>query len=148
MEIEIRYLSAELRVDWLRLRRELWPEADDAEARAWEFRDDAVTLLAVTPELEVVGFAEAGVRPYADGCETTPVAFLEGWFVGKCSRGRGVGAKLIEATLDWARKRGLEELASDSLLEDGDAYRAHLHVGFEEVERSIKYRMTVAQGAG
>jgi aminoglycoside 6'-N-acetyltransferase I len=142
--IRVRNYLPEDEAEWIRMRSELWPEADRADAEEWARRKDAVTLVAEDARtLQLVGFAEVGTRPYADGCETSPVAFLEGWFVAAEARGGGIGSQLVRAAALWAKSQGLQELASDSLLEDMAAYRAHLGVGFEEVERSIKYRLPV-----
>jgi aminoglycoside 6'-N-acetyltransferase I len=146
-KIVIRDLGASDRHQWLCLRKQLWPESDEADALAWESREDATTLLAESSEDGVIGFAEVSVRPYADGCDTSPVAFLEGWFVHSSHRQRDVGRCLVQAAVIWAKKRGLHELASDSLLEDTAANLAHLRVGFAEVERSIKYRMSLDQSS-
>jgi aminoglycoside 6'-N-acetyltransferase I len=40
----------------------------------------------------------------------------------------------------WARERGFRELASDALLENTVSHAAHAALGFEEVERAVKYR--------
>ena len=126
------------------MRLELWPDSDRADAEAWAVRQDAVTLVAEdTNTTDIVGFAEVGERPYADGCETSPVAFLEGWFVSTEARRAGIGSELVHAAVAWAKSRNLQELASDSILEDTIAYQAHLSAGFQEVERSIKYRLSI-----
>jgi aminoglycoside 6'-N-acetyltransferase I len=131
---------------WLRMRFELWPDSDRADADSWAVRQDAVTLIAQdTCTTEIVGFAEVGERPYADGCDTSPVAFLEGWFVSSEARRVGIGSKLVHAAVVWAQSRNLQELASDSILEDLTAYQAHLSAGFQEVERSIKYRLSISR---
>lgn len=51
----------------------------------------------------------------------------------------------MQAAAVWAQQRGVRELASDSLLEDAAAYAAHIQLGFQEVERSVKYRMPLRQ---
>src|SRR4051812_30523101 len=68
---------------WADLRHALWPDQSreelEAEAKAFlrgaEPRLHAV-LLAVEPDGSLVGFAELSLRPYAEDCVTTPVAFL------------------------------------------------------------------------
>jgi aminoglycoside 6'-N-acetyltransferase I len=127
------------------MRCELWPEGSISDHRKgmaeWLARPETVVLVAVRGEgAGLAGFAEAGTRPYADGCESSPVAFLEGWYVDADLRRTGVGAALLRAVESWARARGLSELASDALLESTTSHRAHEALGFIEVERAVRYR--------
>lgn len=131
--------------EWLRLRKALWDDSDVLEATAWTLREDAATSVAEHLSISgLVGFAEVGTQAYADGCETSPVAFLEGWYVEPGLRRTGVGARLVSAVGAWGKSQGLHELASDSDLENVTAHAAHLSLGFEEIERSIKYRLSLA----
>lgn len=83
---------------------------------------------------------ELSLRPYADGCDSSPVPFVEGWYVAPEARRMGVGAALVRATERWALDNGYSEMASDALLENTGSERAHKAVGFEEVERAIRFR--------
>lgn len=145
----VRNYTAEDFDEWVRLRSALWPEIPAAsaeeEAHAWLALPGAAVLVAVEAEGDagLAGFAEVGERPYADGCDTSPVAYLEGWYVNLARRGRGVGRALIEAAVQWARERGYREMGSDALLEEVGSQRAHERVGFEEVERAVRYRRTL-----
>ncbi len=141
-DVIVRKLRPEDETDWLVMRKKLWPDSDEADAREWSTCENAATLVAErSGQSGPIGFIEVGTRPYADGCETSPVAFVEGWYVDLPHRRVGVGARLVHAATLWAQNRGLKELASDSLLENKPAHFAHLGVGFQEVERSIKYRL-------
>jgi len=131
----------------MRLRLALWPDISgdetDQEAEAAELlaKKDATVLVAESPTgVGLAGFAEVGERAYADGCDTAPVAYLEGWYVEEDFRGQGIGRALIAAAEDWARERGYREFASDALLENVDSQKAHEAIGFEEVERAVRYR--------
>lgn len=131
--------------EWCRMRCALWP--DDTRAGhergmvEWLARPDAVVLVAVRGDGNgLAGFAEVATRPYADGCDTSPVAFLEGWYVDPDLRRSGVGRALVDAAEDWARERGLREFASDALLDNVTSHKAHEAVGFQEVERAVRYR--------
>ena len=97
-------------------------------------------LLAVDEERGAVGFVELSLRPYAEGCETSPVAYVEGWFSDETVRRQGVGRLLIEAAEQWAREQGCTELASDTKVENEVAEAAHRSLGFEETNRMICYR--------
>lgn len=87
-----------------------------------------------------VGFLELGLRNYAEGCITSPVAYVEGLYVEKDYRRRRIGAALIEAAEDWAKLQGHEELASDTQLGNDASLTAHQAYGFREVERIICLR--------
>ncbi|MFO0849709.1 MAG: GNAT family N-acetyltransferase [Gemmataceae bacterium] len=128
------------------MRRALWPEIgpdDTADAAGWLARTDTATFVAVRPEGGLAGFAEFGVRPEAEGCGPEPVAYLEGWYVAPDARRTGVGAALVRAGEAWTRQRGHRELASDALTENTTAHRAHLALGFVEVERVVLYRKSL-----
>ena len=62
--------------------------------------------------------AELAERPFAEGCTTQPVAYLEGWYVAPEAGGLGVGGPHIAAAEEWAREHGHRELASDTELEN------------------------------
>lgn len=130
--------------EWLRMRRTLWPElagTDEMDdAAAWLARPDAVVIVAERLGGGLSGFAELGARPYADGCDTSPVAFLEGWYVDEDVRRQGVATALLDAGEAWARSRGYSELASDALLDNTASHRPHSALGFSEVERAVRYR--------
>lgn len=134
--------------EWLRMRRALWPEiereSEATDAAEWLARPDAVVLVAERRDgAGLAGFAELAERAYAEGCESSPVAFLEGWYVDEDVRRSGVGAALVRAGEEWARRRGHRELASDALLDNAVSHRAHEALGFTEVERIVCYRKTL-----
>jgi aminoglycoside 6'-N-acetyltransferase I len=131
--------------EWLRMRRALWPElvvdAEAADAAEWLARPDAVVIVAErSAEAGLAGFVELGARAYADGCDTSPVAFLEAWYVDEDVRRKGIGSSLVRAGEEWARQHGYRELASDALLDNTTSQRAHEALGFAEVERAVRYR--------
>lgn len=149
MTVTLRAREPQDDAEWLRMRLALWPEGSAAEHRRgmeeWLARPDTITLVAEREDgARLAGFAEVGTRPYADGCESSPVAFLEGWFVDEDVRRQGVGMSLVREAEAWALARGLSEFASDALLENDVSHRAHLALGFEEVERAVRYRKALA----
>jgi aminoglycoside 6'-N-acetyltransferase I len=131
--------------EWLRMRLELWPEDSRAGHESgmaeWRGRPDTIVLVAERADAEgLAGFAEVGMRPYADGCDTHPVAYLEGWYVDADARRQGVGSALIRAAEGWARQQGYREFASDALFNNLISQQAHEALGFQEVERAVLYR--------
>jgi len=131
---------------WLRMRAALWPDgADTHAAEIEEFLsgtalEPLAVLIAEDPEKGPIGFAELSLRACAEGCRTSPVGYLEGWFVEAEARGRGVGRLLVEAAARWARGRGCRELASDSAAANEISRTAHQSAGFEETGLIRCYR--------
>jgi aminoglycoside 6'-N-acetyltransferase I len=149
--MQIRTYTPTDQSDWLRMRRILWPhmvnEDEVADAALWLDRSDATVLVAVRTDGRLAGFAEVGARSYAEGCETSPVAYLEAWYVDEDVRGTGIGAALVRAAESWARARGYTEMGSDALLDNVDSHRAHEAVGFTEVERAVMFRKSLQEQA-
>jgi aminoglycoside 6'-N-acetyltransferase I len=136
--------------EWLALRCALWPDEleeslrEDIAAMLEAPDGDEAAWLALEAT-EVIGFAEAALRhDYVNGCETSPVAFLEGIFVVPAARGRGVGRALSEAVAAWGRSRGAREYASDALLDNLESHAFHAALGFEEAERVVYFRRALA----
>jgi aminoglycoside 6'-N-acetyltransferase I len=132
---------------WARLRACLWPSrsAEDhrrglAEALCSGGGDD-VAFVARSDTGEVIGFAEAALRhDYVNGCDTSPVLFLEGLYVVPAHRRQGVGRSLCAAVEGWGRSRGVREFASDALADNPAAHHFHAAAGFEETERVVFFR--------
>jgi aminoglycoside 6'-N-acetyltransferase I len=65
--------------------------------------------------LTIVGFLEMSLRhEYVEGCETSPVAYLEGIFVLGEHRNKGVAKLLVKQAEEWAINAGCTEIASDA----------------------------------
>jgi aminoglycoside 6'-N-acetyltransferase I len=139
--MNVRPADAADRTDHARMRAALWPDADPTELAAeldgLLADPDQVAFVAEREDGRVCGFAEARVRPFANGVDESPCAFLEGWWVDEDIRRAGVGSALLAAVEDWARGRGFTELGSDALLDNTLGQQAHLGLGFEERERVI-----------
>ena len=121
------------------MRQALWPsEAGEHAREIARYFDRGGTpqllevLLAFGEKREAVGFVELSIRPYAEGCTTDRVAFVEGWYVEPSERRRGFGAALIRAAEDWARSQGCVELGSDAEVENVESAAAHRALGFAE----------------
>ncbi len=125
---------------WLALRRALWPQGLEAEHRREieQFfggelpRDPWAVLLAEDERGRLVGLAELSLRAHAEGCRSSPVAYLEGWFVAQEARGRGAGRALVAAAESLGRSQGCSEFASDTSADNHAAAAAHRSVGFQD----------------
>jgi aminoglycoside 6'-N-acetyltransferase I len=55
-------------------------------------------------------------------------------------RGKGTGARLLEAAEEWARGHGCVEMASDTWIDHTLSQRVHEVLKFEVVDRCVHYR--------
>ena len=132
---------------WGRLRACLWDDSagevmgnDDMRAAIDPSRP-ATAILAVDDGDRPFGFVEVAVRhDYVNGSESSPVGFIEGWYVDAGWQGRGVGRALIDAAAGWVRSQGCDELCSDALIDADASHAAHRACGFEETERVVYFR--------
>jgi len=125
--------------EWAALRRQLWPNSQDAELLTTLERGAAFLIRDDTGR--AIGFAEAALRhDYVNGCNTSPVVFLEGIFVCPEHRRQGAARLLCRAVANWAKAAGVTEFASDVPLDNPDSQQMHIALGFTETERVIYYR--------
>jgi aminoglycoside 6'-N-acetyltransferase I len=143
IEVTIRRATPADKPEWVRMRQGVWPEApldylnydlDDilADARRAVF-------IAARAGGKVIGFVEASLREYGEGCETSPVGYIESWFVDEDLRGQGIGGMLVHTAENWARERGCTEMGSDTWLENQVSIEAHKKLGYEEAECLIHF---------
>ena len=92
----------------------------------------------------IVGFLELDFRPYAPDCRSSPVPFIEGWYVEPAWQRRGIGRALVEAAEVKARDMGYTEIASDAEQGNADGIAAHRALGYEEVERVVCFRRSLS----
>lgn len=116
-----------------RLGRLMFPEADDP------FGDGVVWFVIDRGDGRLGGYVEVGTRAYAEGCDSSPVAYVEAWYVDEDLRRQGWGRQLFAAVEAWARANGHTELASGSLLENTASIAAHKRLGFTEIERQVHF---------
>lgn len=151
----VRRVNAGDALAWLRLREALWPEhapgehaREIAEYFAGRLHMPLEVLVAEQQAGVPVGFAELSIRPYAEGCVSDRVAYLEGWYVAPQARRQGVGRALLVAAERWAATQGCTEFASDALIDNDVSATAHRALGFVEVERIRCFRKDLAPPHG
>lgn len=134
--------------EWSRMSQALDPASGSAEhedeMRATLARSDAAVFFAERADGSICGYVEAGSRPYADGCDSSPVGYVEAWYVDPDARLAGYGRALLAAAEEWARSQGYREMASDALLDNVVSFEAHLASGYSEVDRVIQFRKPLA----
>ena len=143
MSYDIRRATAADKPEWVRMRQMLWPEAplDYLEYDMDEILTDPrqEVFIASRADGKLVAFIEASLREYAEGCETSPVGYIEAWYVDENIRGQKLGREIMSTAENWARKKGCTEMASDTWLDNEGSIGAHLKMGYHEVEKLIHF---------
>lgn len=133
--------------EWLRLSQALDPatprEEHLADMRLIRARRDAAVFVVERPTGGLAGYVEIASRSYADGCATSPVGYVEAWYVDADVRRTGYGRALLAAAEEWARAQGYTEIASDALLENELSLYAHLGTGYRIVDRVVQFRKSL-----
>lgn len=141
MPISIHPYSESTLHAWLTMRAALFNEEDpallDEEVRQIA-RDGTLKsqpfqcLLAFDEHEQPVGFIEMTIRSSAEECMSSPVLYIEGWFVDPVHQGKGVGRALMDAACVWGRGHGCREAASDARPDNTGSINAHHALGFKD----------------
>jgi aminoglycoside 6'-N-acetyltransferase I len=150
MNFNIREMGASDCAAWIDMRDSLWPgEPPSGHVRAIAAilaSDTAWGFIAESIEGTPAAFAELAIRPYANGCDSEPVPFLEGIFVRPQFRRKRAGARLIAHVETFVTARGFRELGSDALIDNHESHAAHRGWGFSETERVVYFRKILQRG--
>jgi aminoglycoside 6'-N-acetyltransferase I len=148
MPLSIRLATKNDLTAWSLMRAALWPK-HSVESHLADLKnqvsDPRFQGFVAEDEGALVGFAEASQRDFANGCDTKPVAFLEGIWVVEHSRRAGVGQQLVAAVEAWAKSKGLKELASDTETGNAGSVQAHSAWGFKEKVRTVCFCKKLAE---
>lgn len=127
--------------DYARLRACMWElDRDDNREeveRQLEDQEHWAVFVACEEGRGCIGFLEVWLREYAEGASSSPVGYLEGWYVEPDFRCKGIGRMLVEAGENWARSVGCTDIASDSEVDNVGGIRAHQQLGYAEVTRIV-----------
>jgi aminoglycoside 6'-N-acetyltransferase I len=144
MTVRVRIARPEDGAEWLRMRLALWddcPREQQMQEMEGVLKSDIdEVFLAERHEGGLCGFVELAVRSRANGCDSAPVGYIEGWFVDPDVRRRGIGKALIEAAETWARSKACRQMASDAELWNVVSHQAHGAVGYEESARLVLFK--------
>jgi aminoglycoside 6'-N-acetyltransferase I len=126
MDITFRRVTHEDKAEWFRMRKGIWPEAPD-EYMTFDMdeilaNDDYFVIFACD-DGKPIGLTEAQIRDY----------------VQEDYRGKRIAGIMTQAAENWIREKGCTEVASDTWLDNQPSIRAHLNMGYTEVERLVHY---------
>lgn len=85
-----------------------------------------------------IAFIHASIRnDYVEGSDELPVAYIEAIYVKPEYRQKGIAKNLIDAAENWAKQKGLKQIASDTEIDNIASIDFHRKVGFHEAGRIV-----------
>lgn len=114
------------------LQGEEWAHNEKWVEKALEksLKTDDYKIFVAEANEEIVGFVSLVVFPSL--WEGSAQGLINDFFVDKSFQGKGVGAKLLEALVEWADAEGIEELHVSTGWENEAARRLYEKFGFTE----------------
>lgn len=147
MNAQIEILSDNTIEHLTTLSLELWPECDyDEEKEQWQKlmhqADQYCALVKVNDTY--VGFIHISTRyEYVEGADADKIAYLEGIYVKPAYRNHQIATSLLKSGEAWATSKGLNELGSDTEIDNQISQLFHQQAGFKEVNRIVCYMKTI-----
>lgn len=143
--MEIRPLNRSDVEAWIDMRLRLWPDHARHElvGETVDWAHGKLGVFVAEVEDGLTGFAEVSIHDSAPGCTTSPVGYLEGWWVEPEHRRSGAGTALLRATEQWARDHGATEFASDVHADNELSRAAHRAAGFAEKRAVLRFHKLI-----
>lgn len=87
-----------------------------------------------------VGFINVAIRTdYVEGSKTHLVGYLEGVYVKKAFRNRGIATLLFKEAKKWFAVKKVKEIGSDVEIHNKKSQRFHAKLGFKRGETLVHY---------
>ena len=124
-----------------KLTRELWPDCSfDEEFENYKHiigaRNEVCYLFKDRDEY--IAFIQVSIRnDYVEGATDLPVAYIEAVYVKIEYQRQGIARKLIRVAEEWAKQKGVKQIASDTNITNLASINFHKKIGFEEAERIV-----------
>lgn len=131
--------------DWSILRQLLWPhhsiDAHLVDGHKIICSEHLNAFILQDQSGQYIGLADASIRyDYVNGCQHSPVVYLEGLFILKDYRRLGLSSLLISKVEKWGKAYGCLELASDTAITNDVAQNMHKKLGFIETETVMFFK--------
>lgn len=100
------------------------------------FEDELEWLVYLVKEdQQLIGFIESSLRQSYEGCESSPVGVIEGWYIDLNHRKQGIGKQLVTQAENWAKEKGCQEMVSDVEFDNSISLEAHEKLGYSVIDQ-------------
>lgn len=125
----------------------LWPkhllEELEEDMSNYILGEDSAVFIKYYEDIPV-GFAQCTLRrDYVEGCESSPIGYLEGIFVREDYRKKDIGRQLVQSCEEWSKLKGCIDFASDCEINNIGSFYFHKKVGFTEANRIICFHKKI-----
>ncbi len=132
---------------WKEMREDVYSTLEDEfhekEMQKIYVSDDWFCYFLEDENDQITGFVELSSRNIVDGCLSSPVAYLEGLYLKKKYRGRGLGRETIKTIKSWCKNKGFTELGMDTELTNVKAQKFFKATGLQETYRIVQFRASI-----
>lgn len=128
---------------WKEMREDVYCLLDDEfhekEMKQIFVRSDWYCYFLKNNDDQILGLVELSSRNIVDGCLSSPVAYIEGLYLKKEYRAKGIGKKAVETIKNWCKENGFSELGTDTELKNINAQKFFKSAGFQESYRIVEF---------
>jgi aminoglycoside 6'-N-acetyltransferase I len=139
--MEIEKASIENLNDLMHLVLELWEDCsfeEELENYTSIIESKMETCYLVKEKGQYIAFIHLSIRnDYVEGSNDLPVAYIEAIYVNPNYQKQGIARRLIKVAENWAMQKGVNQIASDTSIDNETSIEFHKKVGFTEVERVV-----------
>ena len=146
--MKISAVSDKHQPDWLRMRKRLYTGVDDTfheqELSLITSSDEYNCYIAENSDEKAIGFIEVSLRNIVDGVLGGPVGYIEGLYLESEFRSKGYGSALISKAVEWFKRKGCKQIATDTEIENVSAQKYFEKLGFNKKWTIVQYLKDIA----
>ena len=134
--------------DYKTLVKKLWSDIKDEELNKiiqdHYLSKEMIFLFISIKEESAVGFINTSIRnDYVEGCDSLGVGYIEGIYVCEPYRRNQIAYKLMQEAIKYFKTLGLNQIGSDTEVENVMSQIFHKSIGFKEVSTIKHYTMNI-----
>ncbi len=134
--------------DYKSLVRKLWTDIKEKDLNKiiqdHYLSKEMIFLFISIKDDKAVGFVNTSIRnDYVEGCDSLGVGYIEGIYVCEPFRRNQIAYKLIQESIKYFKQLGLNQIGSDTEVENVMSQIFHKSIGFKEVSTIKHYIMNI-----
>ncbi|HFI0037911.1 GNAT family N-acetyltransferase [Streptococcus suis] len=125
---------------WASFASQVWQTKEQVLIEEFSNNEFPFEFLYYSQSEEPIAWISLSLRhDYVEGCQVSPVAYLEGIFISPNYRSQGIAKELLNFAEHWAKSQGICQLGSDAELDNLLSQNFHVKYGFREISRNVHY---------